>query len=289
MRDGSADAISIDSSPPDFSGVDQARAPHDGIVVAEPSPEVGKVDRVKRFSLREADRLEIWFRQRRRQRGQSKLRVRAAGEPGERKRERIGGEQNLAGVNLLRRIRPGFEAEFDIPAPADALDAPVLENHGSEFFRGLCQRAQQLAGIERPAGNFAGDTQSPGIVPVHRRVRQPSLARDLPCSGKREITVDAELCEDARKAFQNIAQAGKVAGSRLPQRHSACAPTCAVADAPGLDDDHGFTRVENAEPCRRGQTGETRSDNGKVGFGSERLGGGNKANFPRWHAPRVAR
>ena len=124
----------------------------------------------------------------------------------------------------------------------------------------------ELAGIERAAGNFVDHAQ---------RCRNHSIrsARFLPafrCAAISQAPEAArsqshfQVFEDRSEAREDVAEAGKIAGGGFGEDHAAGASAGACADAAGFEDGDGFFGCEQAQPCGRGEAGESAADDGEV-------------------------
>src|ERR1700723_3666001 len=98
--------------------------------------------------------------------------------------------------------------------------------------------------------DFVYHAKRSGVVPRDWRFRDSTFARDFPGARRREFTTldqgnsagAPEIPEDAAQPGEHIAQTRKIACSAFGQDHSAGAAARARADAPRLENHHGFFR-----------------------------------------------
>src|SRR5215472_2890370 len=99
------------------------------------------------------------------------------------------------------------------------------------------------------------------------------------------MAINAQLLEYVRKTGEHIAETGKITGRRFCQRQTAGMTAGTRTDRRGLEYGHALPGIQEAEPSRGRQAGESAADHRKVHVCRQRAGRNGKIDTPRGLAP----
>ena len=88
-----------------------------------------------------------------------------AGEARLRKGQGVGGEEDFRGGDFVLAAAAGSEVQVRLGAPGHVLDAMIFVDVRAAALGGARQASDELAGIERAAGDLVHHSQGAGIIP----------------------------------------------------------------------------------------------------------------------------
>jgi len=161
----------------------------------------------------------------------------------------IGGEQDAGRCDDFSALATQRDVDSNGISRVDACNLGAFCNDGTGTDGGASEAVDDFAWIDCAARDFLNDADAAGIVPIDWRilkrfyslaVHRVRTAGNFPDTGKFQIGTDAEFTKNFSIAFENVSEAGQIAGGGFAEDHAAGAAAGAVADSFCFEKEDGF-------------------------------------------------